>query len=589
MLPLQFATVPRRAPPLFPRSSDSVAGSSSSRAFLFCGNNNVRFACSNVGALDLRVFALAGYGGNGNAFRMNLNEYLVTLEKPLGIRFALAADGRIIVHSLAKGGNAERSRIIMVGDTLKKAGDSAQNTLVEIKDVGDTQKALNEQTSSFSLVLERPTSPFPIQLLHKMNDLEIVFNRGRVPIATWNKALLASNLQPSNESCGNSGFLVFNSKFLKPNGSKLLGNQSQHTITHGERNFETERTTQLACVFTEEVCGDGDWSHGSFPLEEYIQALDRSKDEMYYNHSLGMRYSKITEQIFVGSCIQTEDDVETLSKDEGVTAVLNFQSGTEAENWGINAKSINESCQRHNILMINFPIREGDSYDMRKKLPFCVGLLLRLLRKNLRVFVTCTSGFDRSPACVIAYLHWMTDVSLHAAYTWVTGMHTCRPDRPAIAWATWDLIAMVENGRHDGPPTHAVTFVWNGHEGEDVNLVGDFTGNWKEPLKAKHQGGSRHEVEVKLPQGKYYYKFIVNGQWKHSTASPAERDDRGNVNNIIVIGETASVRPSVQHQQKDANVVKVIERPLNEKERFMLAKAARCIAFSICPIRLAPK
>jgi len=66
---------------------------------------------------------------------------------------------------------------------------------------------------------------------------------------------------------------------------------------------------------------------------------------------------------------------------------------------------------------------------MRKKLPFCVGLLLRLLRKNLRVFVTCTSGFDRSPACVIAYLHWMTDVSLHAAHTWVTGMHTCRPDR----------------------------------------------------------------------------------------------------------------------------------------------------------------
>lgn len=23
---------------------------------------------------------------------------------------------------------------------------------------------------------------------------------------------------------------------------------------------------------------------------------------------------------------------------------------------------------------------------------------------------------------------------------------------------------MVENGKHDGPATHAVTFVWNGHE-----------------------------------------------------------------------------------------------------------------------------
>ncbi|CAI8612317.1 unnamed protein product [Vicia faba] len=533
-----------------------------------------------------RIFAMS----SNSTFKMNLNEYLVTLDKPLGIRFGLTSDGKIIVHSLAKGGNAEKSRIIMVGDTLKKAGDSSQNSLVQIKDVGDTQKVLNEQTSSFSLVLERPASTFPIQLLHnKTNDLEIVYNRGRVPVLTWNKTLLASNLQPSSESCGSSGFSMFNSKFLNSNGNKLLSNQNQHAITHGERNSFTEQTIQLACVFTEEACGDGDWAHGSFPLEEYIKALDRSKDEMYYNHSLGMRYSKITEQIYVGSCIQTEDDVETLSKVEGVTAVLNFQSGTEAENWGINVKSVNDSCQRNNILIINYPIRDGDSYDMRKKLPFCVGLLLRLLRKNLRVFVTCTSGFDRSPACVIAYLHWMTDVSLHAAYTWVTGMHTCRPDRPAIAWATWDLIAMVERGEHDGPPTHAVTFVWNGHEGEDVNLVGDFTANWKEPLKAKHRGGSRHEVEVKLPQGKYYYKFIVNGQWKHSTSSPSERDESGNVNNIIVIGETACVRPSVQHQQKDANVVKVMERPLNEKERFMLAKAARCIAFSICPLRLAPK
>ena len=159
---------------------------------------------------------------------------------------------------------------------------------------GFLRKVLKEQTSSFSLVLERPASTFPIQLLHnKTNDLEIVYNRGRVPVVTWNKTLLASNLQPSSDSCGNSGFSMFNSKFLSSNGSKLLGNQSQHAITHGERNSLTEQTLQLACVFTEEASGDGDWAHGSFPLEEYIQALDRAKDEMYYNHSLGMRYSKV--------------------------------------------------------------------------------------------------------------------------------------------------------------------------------------------------------------------------------------------------------------------------------------------------------
>lgn len=40
-------------------------------------------------------------------------------------------------------GNAEKSRIIMVGDTLKKAGDSSGGRLLEAKDFGDTQYAIN--------------------------------------------------------------------------------------------------------------------------------------------------------------------------------------------------------------------------------------------------------------------------------------------------------------------------------------------------------------------------------------------------------------------------------------------------------------
>ncbi|KAK4417771.1 Phosphoglucan phosphatase LSF1, chloroplastic [Sesamum alatum] len=529
------------------------------------------------------------YAMSSTEFKMNLNEYMVTLDKPLGIRFALSLDGKVFVHALQKGGNAEKSRIIMVGDTLKKASESSGARLIEIKDFGDTESLTKEKSGSCSLVLERPFSPFPIHQLYLMNDLDILFNRGRVPIATWNKNIRSSNLRASSESSGNSGFVVFSPKFLTSQGWKYLNDQNMNNQPQTVKNTPALPFSPLIAIFTEEVSEDAEWAHGSFPLEEYVKALERSKGDLYYNHSLGMRYSKITEQIYVGSCIQTEEDVETLSTTAGVTAVLNFQSTVEAANWGIDSNLINESCQKFNILMINYPIRDADSFDMRKKLPFCVGLLLRLLKKNYRVYVTCTNGFDRSPACVIAYLHWMTDTSLHAAYNFVTGLHSCRPDRPAIAWATWDLIAMVESGTHDGPSTHAVTFVWNGHEGEDVCLVGDFTGNWKEPIKAVHKGGPRYEVEIRLPQGKYYYKYITNGEWRHSTASPTERDDRGNINNVIIIGDTASVKPSVQQQKKDANIVKVIERPLTENERFMLAKAARCVAFSVCPIRLAPK
>ncbi|KFK37617.1 hypothetical protein AALP_AA3G006400 [Arabis alpina] len=545
----------------------------------FASRGNVRF---NSRRVVFRVFA-----SSSSTFKMNLNEYMVTLEKPLGIRFALSADGKIFVHAIKKGSNAEKARIIMVGDTLKKASDSSGGSLVEIKDFGDTEKMLEERTGSFGLVLERPFSPFPIQYLLHLSDLDMMYNRGRVAFVTWNKNLLSSNLRAS-EGSGNSGYAAFSSKFLTSQGWKLLTKQSSSFQSGTQKNILSPPISPLVCVFSEEVPGDGEWGYGNFPLEEYIKALDRTKGELHYNHALGMRYSKITEQIYVGSCIQTEDDVENLS-DAGITAILNFQGGTEARNWGIDSQKINDACQKSEILMINYPIRDADSFDLRKKLPLCVGLLLRLLKKNHRVFVTCTTGFDRSSACVIAYLHWMTDTSLHAAYSFVTGLHACKPDRPAIAWATWDLIAMVDDGKHDDPPTHSVTFVWNGHEGEDVLLVGDFTGNWKEPIKATHKGGPRFETEVRLSQGKYYYKYIINGDWRHSSISPTERDDRGNTNNIIVVGDVANIRPTIQEPRKDANIIKVIERVLTESERFRLAKAARCIAFSVCPIRLCPK
>ncbi|WRX21713.1 Dual specificity phosphatase [Theobroma cacao] len=447
--------------------------------------NGVSVKATRSNKKQLKVLAMSS---ENSSLKMNLNEYMVTLQKPLGIRFGLSVDGKIFVHALKRGSNAEKSRIIMVGDTLKKTSDSSGGRFIEIKNFGDAQEMLTEKTGSFSLILERPFSPFPIHELHLSSDLDILFNRGRMPVATWNKAILASNLQTSTEGGGNSGFVIFSSKFLALQGLKFLNDQNGHIHSKLQKNILASPISQLVCIFSEEEPGDGEWAHGSFPLEEYIKALNRSKDELYYNHLLGMRYSKITEQIYVGSCIQSDADVEALS-DAGITAVLNFQSGIEAENWGINSNSINESCQRLNILKINYPIKDGDSFDMRKKLPFSVGLLLRLLKKNHRVFVTCTTGFDRSPACVIAYLHWMTDTSLHSAHNFVTGLHTCRPDRyslhclcglmlallrhssgtklgctPAIAWATWDLIAMVEGGRHDGPATHAVTFVWNGHE-----------------------------------------------------------------------------------------------------------------------------
>ncbi|KAK6928339.1 hypothetical protein RJ641_006930 [Dillenia turbinata] len=364
------------------------------------------WSCSRGGVIDDIMTSLWGLGINGRfgkrasgvnrrgyvrvypmssnsngSLKMNLNEYMVTLDKPLGF------------------GNAERSRIIMVGDTSKKASASPGGRLVEIKDYGDTR-----------LVLERPFSPFPIQRLHLVSDLDNLFNRGRVPVATWNKSILPSNLQASSEGSGNSGFAVFSSKFLMPQVWKLLRGQNGDYLHQIQRNSVGTSISQLVCIFSADV----EWALGNLPLEEYIKALE-------------------------------------------------------------------------------------------------------FLRLEKETSVLCG---------------------------------------PSIAFVEKEP---------------SFTFVWNGQEGEEVFLVGDFTGNWKEPIRAVHKGTTTST------------SFLGNGGTL--TTSPTERDERGNINNVLVIGDTANVRPSIRQQKMDTNIVKVIERPLTENERFLLAKAARCVAFSICPIR----
>jgi len=40
-------------------------------------------------------------------------------------------------------------------------------------------------------------------------------------------------------------------------------------------------------------------------------------------------------------------------------------------------------------------------------------------------------------------------------------------------------------------------------------LVGDFTGNWKDSVKAVHKGDSRYEVELRLRHGKYVFFMFL--------------------------------------------------------------------------------
>lgn len=99
-----------------PSSSSSLLPSSYSSSLLSYGTDVdasifsrklVRFKVRWPGRGKQRIFTrrrVCAVAADQSLYRkMNLNEYMVTLERPLGIRFALSVDGRIFVHSLKKG------------------------------------------------------------------------------------------------------------------------------------------------------------------------------------------------------------------------------------------------------------------------------------------------------------------------------------------------------------------------------------------------------------------------------------------------------------------------------------------------------
>lgn len=156
--------------------------------------------------------------------------------------------------------------------------------------------ALRDKSGPCSLVLERPFAPFPIHQLHRNEDYHILFNRGRVAVASWNSAVWSTKLNGSSTGGGKSGFAVFSPSLLSSQGWALLPNE-KGGLNQSSTNLAS-RVSEIVGLYCDEDDANAEWAHGSFPLEEYIKALDRAKGELYYNHSLGMQYSKVLEDCF---------------------------------------------------------------------------------------------------------------------------------------------------------------------------------------------------------------------------------------------------------------------------------------------------
>jgi Glycogen recognition site of AMP-activated protein kinase len=55
-----------------------------------------------------------------------------------------------------------------------------------------------------------------------------------------------------------------------------------------------------------------------------------------------------------------------------------------------------------------------------------------------------------------------------------------------------------------------------------------------------------HSVVTPVPAGTHEFKFVVDGEWKHSTRHPTVGDDEETMNNIRVIRGPPKNKPQTQ-------------------------------------------
>jgi len=153
-------------------------------------------------------------------------------------------------------------------------------------------------------------------------------------------------------------------------------------------------------------------------------------------------YNTIDDNLIVGSCPKTGDDIYKLSTDEHVTAILNLQQDQDFGPHNVDIGSIKAECKRLGISYERVQIKDGCPADLRKNLPKAVGVLDYLIRVDKKkVYLHCTAGVGRSPSVAVAYYYWIKGMNLNDAYAFVKSRRpVSHPNTGAIQNATDDLL-----------------------------------------------------------------------------------------------------------------------------------------------------
>lgn len=253
-----------------------------------------------------------------------------------------------------------------------------------------------------------------------------------------------------------------------------------------------------------------------------------------YKHELGMNYNFIRPDLIVGSCLQTPSDVDKL-RNIGVKTILCLQQDADLEYFGVDIGAIQRYAKEcKDIEHIRAEIRDFDAFDLRMRLPVVVSILDKATKQNGGVtYIHCTAGLGRAPATALAYMFWVQDYKLSEAIKLLMSKRPCFPKLEAIKNATADILTDLSMTR--------VTLKWKRDNCSSVEISGlDIGWGQRIPLKFNKETMS-WTLDRDLPEGRYEYKYIVNGEWtcNKSEAITGPNGD-GHINNYIQVPSSSS-------------------------------------------------
>lgn len=104
-----------------------------------------------------------------------------------------------------------------------------------------------------------------------------------------------------------------------------------------------------------------------------------------------------------------------------------------------------------------------------------------------------------------------------------------RPDELNIPSPSW---MQTSSGYEDASNEQGIpTMITWSYGGKEVSVEGSWD-SWKS-RKPLQRSGKDFTIMKVLPSGVYQYRFLVDGQWRHSPDQPWDQDDLGNAHNIL--------------------------------------------------------